>query len=310
MFDLERYRKIRVVPLTGMVGAEIFDVDVTRIDDQTFAEIRQAFHDHVAIVFRDQQLDKTGLAEFAGRFSPLIPADGKWQEGKDLVGRMHRAAHVPATVRNLGDRWHADKGSHEEPNMAAALYCLEAPPYGGDTLFSSLYAAYDALSPDLRAFCDTLIARHSPPLSRRAIPANLRAASNVPEAAGRGTGNEAAGLDYEALPSSVEHPVVCIHPETGRRFLYVTGDHMVGIKGMADGEAQPILDMLKNHATRPEFTCRLRWRPGSLAIWDNRCGLHYAVNDYAGFARTMLRCEMKGTRPFGSAMPRETALGD
>ena len=97
----------------------------------------------------------------------------------------------------------------------------------------------------------------------------------------------------------VEHPLICTHPDTGRSYLHVTGNHMVGIKGMNDVEARPLLDMLNNHVTRPEFTCRFRWRKGSLAMWDNRCLQHYAVNDYAGFARTMLRIELPGGRPHG-----------
>jgi taurine dioxygenase len=111
----------------------------------------------------------------------------------------------------------------------------------------------------------------------------------------------------EMIRRRIEHPLVCTHPDTGRPILYVTGNHMVGIKGMNDLEAQPLLELLNAHVIKPEFTCRFRWKKGSLAVWDNRCVQHYAVNDYAGFARTMLRAELEGTRPFGSAMPREIA---
>jgi hypothetical protein len=104
------------------------------------------------------------------------------------------------------------------------------------------------------------------------------------------------------IRKKVEHPLVCTHPETGRPILYATGNHIIGLKGMTDLESRPLLDFLNQHVTRPEFTCRFRWKKGSLAIWDNRCALHYAANDYEGFARSMLRVELEGDRPFGPAM--------
>jgi taurine dioxygenase len=293
MYDLSRYKKIRVEPVTGAIGAEIFDVDVARLDDTAFAEIRQAFHEHSVIFFHDQELDAESLAAFAGRFAPLTMT----YASAGLVSRMHRAPETPSTVRNLGDRWHADKSSDEAPNMGVALYCLEAPRYGGDTLFASLCAAYAGLAPGLRAICDQLIALHS--------------MSGIYGTDGRGGVGTTKPFDrpealdealLERIRRRIEHPLVCTHPDTGRPILYVTGNHMVGIKGMNDLEARPLLDMLNNHVVRPEFTCRFRWKKGSLTVWDNRCVQHYAVNDYAGFARSMLRAEMEGTRPFGPAM--------
>jgi taurine dioxygenase len=305
MFDLSRYKRIRVEPLTGTIGAEIFDVDVARLDDATFAEILQAFHEHSVVFFRDQALDEQSVGAFAGRFAPLTQSYARGHEGDPLVSRMHRGAEVPSSVRNLGDRWHADQSSRETPNMGVALYCLEAPRYGGDTLFASLCAAYDGLAPALKAVCEPLIALHS--------------LSGIYGADGRGgvgrtkpfgLTESPRGLDEEMLAQirrRIEHPLICTHPDTGRALLYVTGNHMVGIKDMNDLEARPLLELLNNHVTKPEFTCRFRWRKGSLAVWDNRCVQHYAVNDYAGFARTMLRAEMAGTRPYGPAMPRQTA---
>ena len=111
----------------------------------------------------------------------------------------------------------------------------------------------------------------------------------------------------EKIRERIEHPLICTHPETGRPYLYVTGNHMVGIKEMNDLEAQPLLELLNHHVIKPEFACRFRWKKGSLAVWDNRSAQHYAVNDYEGFGRTMLRAEMTGTRPFGPAKPLEPA---
>lgn len=300
--DLKSYRRIRVEPLTGSIGAEIFEVDVAKIDEKTFAEIQGAFHRHGVIFFRDQGLDSDSVGAFAERFAPLSRSYGRGREGEPLVSRMHRSADVPTTERNLGDRWHADQSSREEPNMGVVLYCLEAPPYGGDTLFASLCAAYDGLAPALKTICEPLVALHS--------------LSGIYGSDGRGgTGTtkpfglteSPQGLDEQMLEQirrRIEHPLICTHPDTGRPILYVTGNHMVGIQGMNDLEARPLLELLNNHVVKPEFTCRFRWRKGSVAVWDNRCVQHYAVNDYAGFARTMLRAEMVGSRPFGPAMPR------
>ncbi|MDG2003716.1 MAG: TauD/TfdA family dioxygenase [Novosphingobium sp.] len=305
MYDLSQYEKIRVEPLTASTGAEIFDVDIAHIDDEIFAEIKHAFHEHTVIFFRDQNLDADSLGAFAERFAPLVTTYAREGEAPNPVGRMHRAADTPTSVRNLGDRWHADQSSREAPNMGVALYCLEAPRYGGDTLFANLCAAYEGLAPGLKAMCEPLIALHS--------------LAGIYGTDGRGGVGTTKPFSYEAehvrlddemleqIRKRIEHPLICSHPESGKPILYVTGNHMVGIKDMNDLEAAPLLQLLNNHVVRPRFTCRFRWKKGSLAVWDNRCTQHFAVNDYAGFARTMLRAEMAGTRPIGLAMPGDTA---
>lgn len=302
MFDLGQYRRIRVKPLTGTTGAELLDVDVSDIDDATFAEIRRAFNQFGVIFFRDQELDPDSLAAFAARFAPPVVSYAPEGHNAHPVGRMHRAPDTPRTERNLGDRWHADQSSRERPNMGVALYCLEAPPYGGDTLFANLTEAWEWLSPGLKQVCEPLIALHS--------------LSGIYGTDGRGGVGTTRPFAYDAahvkldekmleqIRLRIEHPLVCTHPDTGRPVLYVTGNHMVGIKGMNDVEALPLLQMLNNHVVKPEFTCRFRWKKGSMAVWDNRSMQHYAVNDYEGFGRSMLRVEMAGNRPFGPAMPQ------
>jgi len=309
MFALSQYSRIAVEPLTGAIGAEISGVDLRRIDDELFAEIRRAFLDHAVIFFRDQDLDEASLTAFAARFAPPTLSPQAKNDGS-VVHRLHRAADVPRTIRNLGDRWHADQSSRERPNMGAVLYCLEAPPYGGDTLFASLCAAYDQLSREMRDDCDRLIAIHSligvygpdgmggSPTTRPFHYENNAVSYNETYAQ---LGEETLAL----IRKQVEHPLVCTHPETGRPILYVTGNHIIGVKGMTELESTQLLDVLNRHVIRPEFTCRFRWRKGSLAIWDNRCALHYAANDYEGFARTMWRIELEGSRPFGPAMPAD-----
>jgi taurine dioxygenase len=176
-------------------------------------------------------------------------------------------------------------------------YCQQAPDYGGGTLFPSLSAAYDGLSAGMQTMCAGLTAIHSP--------------SGVFGRDGQGSGGNRKPLvhkghesDYRLdeqmlaiLRSETEHPLVCAHPDTGRHYLYVTGDYMIRFKDMTEPESMPILDHLNRHVTRPEYTCRFRWRAGSLAILDNRCTRHYAVNDDEGFSRSMLRVEIAGGDP-------------
>ena len=307
LFDLSDYHRLAVKPLAGGIGAEIDGADLSALDDEQFAEIHRAFLRHHAIFFRDQALSPEAFERFAARFAPpCLSPYANPLPGVEAVTRLVREADAPASRRNIGDRWHADQSPRERPNMGAALYCLEAPPYGGDTLFANLCLAYEALDAETRALCDGLVAIHSP-----------SGVFGLDGAGGGGggrkpldTGPDGKPLDAEILAMlarRTEHPLVRIHPESGRRILYVTGDYMVGLKGMADAEAMALLERLNRHAVRPEFTCRWRWRAGSLAVWDNRCTQHYAVNDYAGFRREMLRVEMEGERPFGPAMPRPAA---
>jgi taurine dioxygenase len=308
-FDLSKYKKITVSPLTGHIGAEISGVDIAHgVSDAQFSEIRTAFLDHHVIFFRGQTLNHASLAAFSERFGPLfmIPY-AKPSPEHPFVTNLVRNADVPSSERNIGDRWHSDQSPRECPSLGFALYCVEAPDYGGDTLFASQTAAYDALPDDMKSMCETLIAIHSP--------------SGVFGRDGMGGGGNRKPLVHkgregeykldektlEILRAEMEHPVVCFHPETGKRYLYATGDYMIRLKGMSEEESMPIIEKLNRHVSRPEFTCRFRWQAGSVAILDNRCTQHYAVNDYEGFARSMLRVEIAGSRPFGPARPQAAA---
>ena len=309
-YDLTKYRRIKVAPLTGYIGAEIGGVALSgAVDDELFAEIKTAFLDHHVIFLREQTLDNATLAAFAERFGPLcLSPYAKPVPDHPFVTSLARRADISSKERNIGDRWHSDQSPRECPSLGFALYCLEAPDYGGDTLFASLTAAYDYLSDGMKGMCERLIAVHSP--------------SGVFGRDGMGDGGTRKPLvhkgrenDYRLddetlaiLRSEMEHPLVCVHPDTGRRYLYMTGDYMIRLKGMTDLESRGLIEQLNRHATRPEFTCRFRWRKGSLAILDNRCTQHYAVNDYEGFGRSMMRVEMAGGRPIGPAMPRREVL--
>jgi len=162
---------------------------------------------------------------------------------------------------------------------------------GGDTIFANMYAAYDALSEGMKRMLDPLLAMHSGrPYGVAGVPKDLKVSRSI-----------AIERDNPAADREMAHPVVRVHPESGRKALYVNAIYTVRFEDMTAAESRPLLHFLYEHCTRPEFTCRFRWQPGSLAIWDNRCTLHYAVNDYDGERRLMHRTTVAGERPIGTA---------
>ena len=287
-FDLSRYEHISVRPVSGAIGAEIGGVDASAaVPPATANELRRALAQFHVIFFRDQQLDKESVAAFASNFgelgkSPLAPAD------TPLVGRLHRAAETPGDVRNNGDRWHTDRANDEFPAKGFVLYCEEAPDYGGDTLFASLCQAYDALPPDLQERCRHLTGIHS--MSGIFDLDGKKRSKRDPKR--EGFSGDDPRLEY--IRMKTEHPLVCRHPESGRTLLFVTGAYLIGIKELSEEQSDSLIEQLNQLVVRPEFTCRFRWRRGSIAVLDNRCTQHYAVSDYAGFTRTMLRAELRG----------------
>lgn len=300
------YRRITVRPIAGALGAEIGGVDLAQAPDaETFAEIKRAFLEHLVIFFHDQQLTPTQLAGLAERFGPLttVPYLKHLLTDHPFVTQLVREAHVSSSERNIGDNWHADQSPRETPSLGFALYCLDAPDYGGDTMFANMYSAYDALSDGMKALCERLTVMHS-------VSGKFGT-----DGAGNGGGFKSvpgSDLKFDAetlkgFAKETEHPLVRTHPETGRKSLFVAGAYAIRFAGMTVEESRPLLNYLGQLAVRPEFTCRFRWRKGSLTILDNRCTQHYALNDYAGFRRHMLRVEMNGERPFGPAMPRTPA---
>jgi taurine dioxygenase len=269
------------------LGAEIAGVDLAKpLTDDLFGEIHRAFLEHAVIFFRRQRLDPEVQIAFARRFGELDvhPIVKGTEEHPELI-RVWKPAGERAS---FGVGWHSDNSFFERPSLGTMLYGVTVPPYGGDTLFASMEAAYEALSPAMREFLEDLVAIHS--ASRAYDPAVTG------EAKYRGE----APIEYrfsEAIREEVEHPVVRTHPETGRRGIYVNPMFTLRIKDVTEPESQALLGFLFEHCTRPEFTCRFRWEPGSLAFWDNRCVQHYAMDDYREFERVMHRVTIAGDRP-------------
>ncbi len=282
------YKTIDVRPLSGSIGAEIRGVDLTRLNQESYAEIHRAWLEHLVAVFPEQRLAPDEQIAFARRFGPvMIDPFIKSSDDRPELMVVVKEKHERAA---FGESWHSDNAYLDKPPMASFLYAVEVPPYGGDTLFANQYAAYDALSPGLRATLDGLVGVFGPHAYAAAITGNYYGDHRTMKL------RQDASV-AETLQSETEHPIVRTHPETGRKALYVNSSYTLRIKGWTAEESQPLLDYLYRHSVRPEFTCRVRWAPGTLTMWDNRCALHHPINDYHGQRRVMHRVTAEGDRP-------------
>jgi taurine dioxygenase len=275
---------IGVHPVAGALGAELSGVDLSReLADDTVAALRRAWLEHLVIFFRDQDLSPARFLAFARRFGEVI--EYPFVRGLDEFPEIIPVVKLEPERINFGGIWHSDTAYLEVPPMASLLIAREVPPAGGDTLFANMYLAYETLSPGMQRLLEGLVAVNS---SANADVTRTRE-DRLKDSARAGEKRE-----YVAA-----HPVVRVHPETGRRALYVNVAHTVGFEGMTREESAPILDYLFRHQIRPEFTCRFRWRPGSIAFWDNRCAQHNPINDYHGHRRVMHRITLAGDKPTG-----------
>lgn len=273
---LKNQPTLTIAPIAGSMGAEISGVDLScPLDDGVFGEIRQALLDYQVILFHDQVLEPEHCEAFATRFGPLVP----YPFVKGLPGHpgIFEIRKEPDERRNFGGNWHTDMSFTETPPLGTMLYAHEVPTRGGDTLLTSLYLAWETLSDGMKELLRDMQAEYSAALKH---------------AGGRAAVMNSTRFSVENLDRSEEatfHPIVRTHPETGRLALYVSGSHLTRFADMTEEESKPLLDYLRTHATRPEFTCRIRYRPGSLVLWDNRCTQHLALNDYHGERRVMHR---------------------
>lgn len=261
-------QNLTLKPISGFIGAEIQGVDLSQaISDELVQQIKAALFDYGVIFFREQNLrpeDQIALAERFGEieinrfFTPV--------EGYAQIAEVRKEAHQKHAI---GSQWHTDHSYDVAPALGSIFYAVELPPFGGDTAFASMVAAYDHLSDGLKETLDQLKAWHS--------------AVTV------------FGKNHDNVPPAVLHPVVIRHPETGCKALFVNPVFTTRIDGWSEAESQPLLKYLYEFATQPAFCCRLQWQPGSLAFWDNRITQHLAINDYDGHRRLMHRITLKGT---------------
>jgi taurine dioxygenase len=277
-------RRFTVTRLAGALGAEIAGLDLTqplRRDD--IAALREAWLLHGVVQLRNQPLTSEQFLAFARAIgTPVEYPFVNGIAGFPYIIEVKKLEHERA---NFGGIWHSDTTYLERPPMATLLLAREVPPYGGDTLFANQVLAYEALSSAMQRLLAGLRG-----VSSSAKADTTRSREDRIADGGRADRRE----EYR-----VEHPVVRIHPETGRRALYVNIAHTVRFAGMSDEESAPLLHFLFEHQKKEEFTCRLRWEVGSIALWDNRCTQHYPINDYHGFRRVMHRITLAGDVPQG-----------
>ena len=269
---------IAIQPLGAAVGAEISGLDLSEpLTPPALRAVKHALAEYGVVFFRDQALTEPNHIALARQFGE-ININRFFAHAPDHP-EIALVVKEPHQTRNIGGGWHTDHSYDQIPALGSMLYALDIPPRGGDTLFASMYAAYDALSDGLKRTLETLRGVHS---SRHVF--GIRR----PDMAGR-IGNQ------DAATQDATHPVVITHPESGKKALYVNPGFTIGIDGWTADESKPLLEYLYKHAARPEFTCRFQWRPGSLAFWDNRSTWHYALNDYQGEARRLHRITIEGS---------------
>ncbi len=271
-----------VTPVTGAIGAVIDGVDATEpLDEVTVHALRDALHTHSVLFFRDQDLDERQQIAFASHFGTVGPyALTKMLGGTSLTSIIEDTADSPPDA----DGWHTDVTWVPDPPAYAVLNAKTIPPSGGDTMWTSLFAAYDALSPVMRQLCDQLAVRH-------------HAGADFHERIERTVGREIADRVEREFPP-VEHPLVRSHPVTGRRALFVSGRFMDQVVGMHRDESDALLGFLNHHIENPNFCVRWRWQAGDLAVWDEASTNHRALSDHYPAHRVMRRCTVDGARPY------------
>ncbi len=277
------YETIEVRPMSERCGAEVLGIDLGgRIGNRQWDEVRRAFAEHGVIFFREQRLTPEQHLDFARRWGPIDV--NRFFQAVPGYPEIAEVRKEPEQKTNIGGGWHTDHSYDAAPAMGSILLAREVPEHGGDTLFSSMYAAWDALSEGLK---ETLLA--------------LRAVHSAAHVFGEKGGYKQAAAGGPQFKNAalavgeVSHPVGIVHPESGRRALYVNPAFTLRFEGWTAAESKPLLDFLYAHAARPEFTCRFRWREGSIAFWDNRATWHYALNDYHGDRRVMHRITVAGS---------------
>lgn len=271
-----------VRPLSPTIGAEIHGIDCAAdLDDDVIAAIRAVWLERLVVFFPEQHLDDDTQIAFARRFGELTeshPVEPQVLERKEV--------HSIESGKDRTDFWHTDITFMTRPAMASMLRSVEVPVAGGDTMWADTRAAYDTLAEPLQRLCDELSAFHFEPYYAQAV------------ADGHGNVWEGKKLT-RLLPAT--HPVVRVHPETGRKNLFVNPKFTVRITDMPERQSDNLLRLLYEHMASPQFVVRYHWSPGTLAFWDNRDTMHFGIFDYEGERRVMHRVTLSGDRPVGPA---------
>jgi taurine dioxygenase len=270
---------LTIEPLNPVIGAEIGGLDLREpLSDDDIANVRTALNEHQVVFFRDQDITPEQQLAFGRRFGELHVHPSVRGKPREQWTEILPVYADDKTKRVVGDKWHADVSCDEKPPYASILHMSIVPPSGGDTLFASMYAAYEALSEPMKRFLSPLTATHD-------------GAPNYTDRLRRD------GQDADRAHPRAVHPVIATHPFTGRRTLYVNSIFTTRINELTESESKDVLAFLFDHVTRPDFQCRFRWRRNSIAFWDNRATQHYAVWDYYPAVRSGRRVTIRGDRP-------------
>jgi taurine dioxygenase len=283
-----RRTALAVEPVAGALGASVTGIDLAQVSaPDELNGLRQALADHLVIFLPDQTLDLDDLE----RVTDLLGGRDVTPFVDPLEDRPYviRVIKEPNDALNFANAWHSDLSYLPEPPAYTLLHAWDVPDHGGDTVWSNQYLAYDTLSRGLKSTLESLRAVHSAGMAY-------------------GTGgllDQVKDLTSMAIAPSLDayaehvHPAVIVHPVTGKKALYLDPVYTTRFEGWTKEESRALLEQLYRHSINENFTCRLRWSVGTLAIWDNRCTMHNALNDYAGVRREMYRTSVKGGPPSG-----------
>ncbi|MCH1569276.1 MAG: TauD/TfdA family dioxygenase [Alphaproteobacteria bacterium] len=272
---------VEVNPVSGGVGVELSNIDIGNgVNDAEFSSIQQAFVDNGLVFLHNQNMTPEQHIEFAERWGDIninrfFPKVSGYEKIAAVVKEKDQ-------IVNIGGGWHTDHSYDKIPAMGSILLARETPPVGGDTLFACMYKAYESLSDGLKKTLEGMNAVHS---SRHVFGDQSEYKKSLEDRFG----------NSDLATQDAVHPVVITHPESGRKALYVNPGFTIHFEGWTANESKPLLDYLYQHATLMEHTTRFKWAEGSIAIWDNRCTWHYALNDYHGARREMHRITLEGS---------------
>tara|TARA_B100001093_G_scaffold99733_1_gene91838 strand:- start:5116 stop:5994 length:879 start_codon:yes stop_codon:yes gene_type:complete len=280
---MKSFNTFKVNPISGAMGAEIFDIDLSgEISAEAWDEIQDAFHHYLVLIFRDQKLTDQEQFNFSQRFGKIIPHP--YVKGLPDIPEIFQIIREPGESFSWDGFYHSDLMFLKKPPLGATLYAKECPPFGADTAFTNMYLAYDTLSDGMKLLLASLEAENE--------------SGNPEKYSNRYQSMEELG---KKGAMGAVHPMVRVHPVTGRNALFSTLAFTKRIKGMTDAESAPILNYLYQHSIQAHLGCRLEWKKGSLALWDNRVCLHHAVADYFGevakHRRIMQRATIEGEEP-------------
>ena len=283
------FTHIKVRALSGALGAEVSGIDLRSLDDGQFEEVRWALLDHQVLTFPNQSLTLRDQTVFAERFGPLMHY--KFVDPLPEHPYVTEIRSEPTDRFNFGGGWHTDSMNFERPPKITVLNCTENPEVGGDTSFANLYLAWDSLSDGMRRL-----------LRDMRVVAATTLSYGTSTAVGSDDFKDRTSTPTQMKPEEedeeFEHPIARTHPDTNRLALYLCSAYSARFAGMTRTESLPLMRHLWEHAIQPEFTCRVLWQPGTLTLWDNRCCMHYAHNDYPGEVRVMWRVIVEGEKPY------------